>query len=243
MLLFDEVKHKYWYDEDPGLKLTSVSKIIEHYHEAFDRKGLSVKTANKRKTSVETILEEWDTAIREGQERGTKYHNMREEREFQNQNVHRHPTQGSYKVGLDLDSLKPGIYPELMLDHPYYGITGTSDRVEIFEDRTFDLSDFKTNKKLEFNSFRVFDPITKQRYPKMMYPPISHLEDCSGIHYTIQLSLYAFFLEERGYTLRDMWIEHVIFEDDQDVNVVKYPINYLRKEAKNICEHFKLHYE
>lgn len=134
-----------------------------------------------------------------------------EDNDIKYRNAHRHTIEDNYKVGFDLDNLKPGIYPELMLNHPEYKtLVGTADRVEIYEDGTFDLSDYKTNEKLEFSSFQVYDQRLRRRTPKMMYEPVSHLEDCNGMHYTLQLSLYALFLEERGYKLGNMWINHVI---------------------------------
>ena len=73
----------------------------------------------------------------------------------------------------------------------------------------------------------------------MFKSPISHLEECNGNRYQLQLSLYAFFLEERGYKIEELTIHHVIFDEEDHVNVIDYPVNYLRKEVISLCEHFK----
>ena len=36
-----------------------------------------------------------------------------------------------------------------------------------------------------------------------------------------------------------MWIEHIIMEDGDEINTVDYPLNYLKKEVKNMFQHFK----
>lgn len=569
-LLYNDAEHRYWYEEKPNLKLTSVSTLIGKYHEKFDMELRSKKYAEKHGRDQQEVKDEWELKGRLAREKGTKYHNMREQELYENANVHRHPIEGDNKIGLDISNLKPGIYPELILDHPYYGLVGTSDKVEIFEDKTFNLSDYKgfpldteiptlngfkkmkdiiegdlifdgqgeltkvkgvsnvhynpcykitfdtneeitcdkdhrwlvyegvgykkeqskvlttdeifsyftlsnkrlkikntkinlpeidlpidpyvlgcwlgdgskqsgvitnmnlklweeiekrgyrlssdisggssgkaqsrtvyklstqlrkfnllnnkhipdmymssshqqrldllrgfmdtdghfnktrkrcvmsttskwqanaisnlvfslggkatilpvkkkgfgktdipgydvcftikespfltrnfdystvtskstfyvanhryiksikevetvptrcltvesnlhtylvtrnyipthnTNEKLEFSGFMVFNPTTKRREEKKMFSPLSHLPDANGIHYSLQLSLYAYFLEERGYKLKDLWIEHIIFEDDEHINVIKYPINYLKKDVITLCNHYKM---
>ncbi|MBK8156494.1 MAG: hypothetical protein IPK55_11105 [Streptococcus sp.] len=73
-----------------------------------------------------------------------------------------------------------------------------------------------------------------------MFAPIQHLDDSNGIHYTLQLSAYSFILEEAGYTPNNLTIHHVLFDEDEtDILVVDYPLNYLKKEVKLMFEHFK----
>jgi len=47
-------------------------------------------------------------------------------------------------------------------------------------------------------------------------------------------------LEEAGYECKNLILHHVLFdEEERDIMVVDYPINYLKKEVKNLFEHFK----
>jgi len=200
---------------------------------------MSERIAKKRGVTQDEIKAEWKELARLGKERGNWYHAIREkEEELDAHILHKHEVIDNHKAGFDLYNLTPGVYPELMLHFPEYGIAGTSDRVEIFEDKTFDLSDYKTDKSLDFESFKVFNRSKNRREPKMMFEPVSHLEDCNGIHYSLQLSLYAYILEQRGYTLKSMWLEHAVFEDEKLVKVVRLPIKYLKKEAEDICKDF-----
>lgn len=97
-----------------------------------------------------------------------------------------------------------------------------------------------TNQELKFNSFKKFDPISKERRPVMMQPPLEHLEDCNGIHYTLQLSLYACMLEQFGYKCKGLTIYHAILNEDEElINEVEYPLNYRKKEAQTLMKWFK----
>lgn len=238
-LLFNEEEHRYWYKEKPEVRLTSVSTVLDMCEHKFDRDGISKKVAIKRGVTQEEVLAEWDSKRDKALDKGTRYHMMREAQMLTNPKVYRHEEVDGNKSALDLGNLSEGIYPELMLYNPFYNLVGTADYVEVLKGRRFILKDYKTNEKLEFNSFREFDPVTKRRHPKMFLPPVSHIEECNGNRYQLQLSLYAFFLEEWGYECDSLAIEHVLFDEDHHVNVIEYPVNYLKKEARNICEHFK----
>lgn len=245
-ILFDEGLHKYFYKEAPELKLTSVSKIIELYHEKFDADKIAEKTAAKRGVTKESLLEEWKETNSDAIKRGHKYHAYRENKYYEagkisGSVVHRHKEEGTLKVGFDIEKLTPGIYPELIVDIPEFGVIGTSDYVEIFPDKTFILRDLKTNKKLETEGFKVWDPISKTKKSKMMYAPISHIHDCNLGHYSVQLSIYAYALEDAGFTLRPngLTIDHILFDEEQNpIDSIPYSINYLKKEVKNLLTHF-----
>lgn len=239
-LLFDPVPHKYFFKEKPDIKLTSISTLIDLYGETFDEDKMSKRTAEKRKVSQEEILEEWKINRDKAATKGTLYHAKKEKEVLSKSGVFKHPEVNGIKQALDITELKPGIYPELIVYHPKYNLVGTADLVILYSDGTFNLSDYKTNAKLEFTGYPVYNPKTHQRSPKKMYPPISHLDDCKGIRYSLQLSAYAFMLNEAGYTPNQLRIDHVQFdEDEQDIMIVEYPVNYLKKEVKNMFEHFK----
>lgn len=238
-LQFQEDIHQYRWLEEPDTKLTSVSTLIGYYHEKFDREAISKKTAEKRGVSQESLLAEWDYENKKSLERGTRYHKMREESLLQKKNVFKHTEYNGLKQAFDITELNSGVYPELIVYHPEYNIVGTADYIEIFEDNSFICRDWKTNKKLEFTGFPVYNPKTHERVPKKMYSPISHIHDCNGQHYSLQLSAYCFCLEEAGYTCKGLTLEHVQFDEEDHIFVVEYPLNYLKKEVKNMFEHFK----
>lgn len=240
-ILFSEKDHRYFIEEDPSFKFTSVSKVIEHLHEKFDEEKWSLKKAKERGISQEEILKEWEDKRINSQKKGTAYHAMREEKTLSNKNSNPSLIHASgNKQAINLKSLSHGIYPELILYHLESGVIGTADYVEIYPDKTFDLKDYKTNDKIEFKSFKRFDPIYKDRVSVKMLHPISHLEDCKGIHYTIQLSLYAYMLEQFGYTCKSLTLLHAILDDNNElVNEIEYSIPYLKKESQSILKWFK----
>lgn len=239
-LKFSEPDHRYFFEEEPDIKLTSVSTLIGMYHEKFDSDKHSKRIAEREGVSQEEILKRWEDKKMKSQTKGTLYHKKKEDEILSKPNVFKHTEIDGIKQALDITQLKPGIYPELIVWHPYYKVVGTADLVTIFEDNTFSLEDHKTNEKLEFTGFPVYNPKSFKKEPKKMFVPLQHLDDCNGIHYQIQLSSYAFILEEAGYECRNLQINHVLFdEDEQDILVVEYPINYLKKEVRNLFEHFK----
>lgn len=239
-LQFQEDIHQYRWLEEPDIKLTSVSTLIGYYHEKFDEQKHSKRIAEKRKISQEEVLKEWEDKKVKSQIKGTLYHKKKEDEVLNKAGVFRHKEENGYKQAFDITELKPGVYPELIVYHPEYNVVGTADLVIIYNDNTFDLFDHKTNAKLEFTGFPVYNPKSFKREPKKMFSPLQHLDDCNGIHYTIQLSSYAFMLEEAGYECRSLTLHHVIFdEDEQDILVINYPLNYLKKEVKNMFQHFK----
>ena len=240
MVIFLPEEHKYVLQSDPEISFTSVSKVLECVKQPFDADAIAEKTARKRGVTKEEILAEWklikDTALA----KGTKYHEEAEAKLLQGKNVHPSVWEGGKKYSHNLLQLKPGVHPELILYNLKYGVTGTADVVEIFEDKTFSLRDFKTSKSIGFQSFRKFDPIYKDRRPVMMRPPLQHLEDANGWHYTLQLSLYAYFLEQFGYKCKELILHHIIFDDNNEVcNTVDYPLEYLKKECHTLLNHFK----
>lgn len=239
-LLFDSSKHLYYFEEEPETKLISVSTLIGKYHEKFDEEKQSKRIAEREGVSQEEIKQRWKNIGEQAAVKGTLYHAKKEAEVLNKPNVFRHPEIDGLKQALDITELKPGLYPELIVYHPAYNIVGTADLVEIFNDGTFFLSDHKTNKELRFEGFPVWNPKTYKKEPKKMFAPLNHLSDCNGIHYQIQLSCYAYCLEEAGYECKGLQINHVLFdEDEQDIMVVEYPINYLKKEVRNLFEHYK----
>ena len=242
-ILFSEELHKYHCPELPNLNFISVSTIIGKYHEKFDREAKAISSSKKTGKSKEQLLQEWDEANKVAVERGTKFHLSQEEALLKKKNVIKYDTDPSsnLKMSFDITQLKPGIYPELILYDLEHGIVGTADYVEIFPDKTFILEDYKTNKELSFSGFKVFDPSTNTRKEKKMYSPLTHLADCNGIHYSLQLSIYAYMLERAGYNLRPngLTVHHILFDENNNpVDRVLYPINYLKKEVKSLFSHY-----
>ena len=152
------------------------------------------------------------------------------------------------------------IYSEIAVFDPALLISGT---IDILCDRPdkFVILDWKTNRdglKFESGYYKkdkstVPNQLTNEWVHKeeKMLPPLNHLDECNGSHYTMQLSSYArlcervlekpcaglalchiaspFILNDYGQPLRDKDGYHV--DPDGEETVKWYKIPYLRNEA------------
>ena len=96
------------------------------------------------------------------------------------------------------------IYSEIALFLIDYLISGTID-ILCIRDNDFVILDWKTNRdglKFESGYYKkdkttIPNQLTNEwvSTDKRMLPPLSHMQDCNGNHYTMQLSLYAIGVE------------------------------------------------
>lgn len=87
-----------------------------------------------------------------------------------------------------------GLFPEFRLEIPLdedYTLVGVADLI-IKDGNHIRIIDWKTTDKIEFKSHYDFG----QKKNKMMKYPLSKLMDVNGIHYQLQLSIYAWMLQK-----------------------------------------------
>ena len=152
------------------------------------------------------------------------------------------------------------IYSEIGVFDPTLLISGTID-ILCIRNTDFVILDWKTNRDgLKFESgyyqkdkTTVPNQLTNLwlRTNEKMLPPLNHLDECNGSHYTMQLSIYArlverileipcvglglchigspFVLNKYGQPLRDKDGYHIDENGEETVNW--YRINFLRNEA------------
>jgi len=157
------------------------------------------------------------------------------------------------------------IYSEIGVFLMDYLVSGTID-ILCYRPTDFVILDWKTNRdglKFESGYYKkdktsVPNQLTDEWIHKreMMLPPLSHLENCNGEHYTMQLSTYAIATEtilqipctglglchigspwvrnKYGQPLRDINGYHVDPNGKETVNWYKIP--YYRKEAEAILK-------
>lgn len=125
-------------------------------------------------------------------------------------------------------TIEDGIYTELRLWSEYYKIAGHAD-LPIIENPYVDINDYKTNLKLEFDNY--CDPETGHQ---MMKGCLSHLKDCNGIHYNLQLSLYATLVNlQYGLEPRHLQIDYALrdFTGKFTGKVQHIPLQYMGEEV------------
>ena len=152
------------------------------------------------------------------------------------------------------------IYSEIGVFDPILLISGTID-ILCIRDTDFVILDWKTNRdglKFESGYYKkdkttIPNQLTNEwvRKHDKMLPPLNHLDECNGNHYTMQLSIYArlverileipcvtlglchigspFVLNQYGQPLRDKDGYHI--DESKDDIVQWYKITYLRNEA------------
>ena len=97
----------------------------------------------------------------------------------------------------------------------------------------FLIDDIKTNKEIK----------VENKWQKMK-DPIKHMDDCNYNHYVIQMSTYAWMLEQFGYKCigtRFTWRD--IDENGTVKRLAPYIFKPAMKEVKSILKHFKENYD
>lgn len=135
------------------------------------------------------------------------------------------------------------VFPEQVVYSVEHNIAGMIDLL-LVKDNNFYILDWKTNKRpISFISGYYkkdnFTGLETKEFvktsDKMLYP-INNLDNCSGTHYTLQLSLYAWLLELWGYSCRGLYIYHLVDNNVGDLQVHK--ITYLKQTIEKLINHF-----
>ena len=187
----------------------------------------------------EEVLKTWDQANKESREQGIKLHKEIEDQFYKSGNksdVSKFGVGGVFicKPGYTELDLNYGVYPEYKISviHDNITLSGQIDLL-IKNENDLILIDHKTSSKLEDKGF--FDPKTKQT-TKMLYP-LTTVEDCNIGHYTMQLSTYAWMLQQINpkFQIKDLIINHY----DRDGNNKLHHVPYMKHEVELMLSHYK----
>lgn len=136
---------------------------------------------------------------------------------------------GNYSLNLET-----GVYPEFMISYrdEDFLLCGQIDLLAV-ENNDVIILDHKTNEKLEFKSF--YDKYKKSQ--TMMKHPLNTIQDCNGQHYTLQLSTYAWMIQQANPNLNIKrltihWIDHEGRESFIDVPYLKTEVEKMLKDYK-----------
>jgi ATP-dependent exoDNAse (exonuclease V) beta subunit len=220
----DEATHVYSHDD--GYDLISASQLISAYKQPFDPDGFILHAkAKKLGIPKEDLKRQWEQGKNDASARGNSFHKQAEH--FINTGEILDKEYKDVVEQLKERKFLGKLYSETMVCTEEFGIAGTIDLIEDFGDSCLGLLDYKTNKALHF----------KSKYNKWMKPPISHLSDCNFIHYSLQLSMYEFLLEQRG-----QWIKSrtILYINPETRKIEEYQTQSLRKEIVNIINDFNI---
>lgn len=193
------------------------------------------------------ILDEWEQTNKESCERGTAIHAQLEayskggkfeekivpklNKDFDNFNCYVNPDKNELVKSIDR-----GILPEYLVyresDDGVLKIAGQIDLL-IKDGNDIYIVDYKTNKEIKMKS--GFDTSTKRN--AMMQYPLNNLMDCNYIHYTLQLSTYAWMLQKINpeYNVKGLILVHY----DHNGNVTTYQLDYLKSDVERMLAYYK----
>lgn len=246
-ILFNEELHKY-YLEGTDKVFTSVSRILDRYSPTFNQHEVSLAMAKKevKKTGGDVeqeqkrILAEWKEKNLRSIDRGNIIHKIKEDEEIaKGAKVHKFCPAGD-KVCWDYDALKnleDGVYVEFIVPFFQGWLIGQVDYFNI-KDKKFYLKDYKTNEDFQIEPKKYFNPKSNRYEFKYFSNPLNHWEHSKFRYYTLQLSMYSYFLESLGYECQGIEIEHFQFKDNKVSGSTTYLVPYEKEKVKSLIKHF-----
>ena len=187
------------------------------------------------------ILKSWDNTRDEACDHGSYVHEIMETSFYGNthfdlSNFGCPQICGDYaciKGNYHLD-LENGLYPEFLMSYVTpegLHIAGQADLI-VKSGNDISILDWKTNKEIKKRSF--FNK-TKKKNVMMKYP-LSNIEDCNYWHYTLQLSLYAYILQQlnSNFNIKELKLVHIARDGKQTV----YDLEYRKSDIERMLKHY-----
>lgn len=218
-MIFDASDHSYIHD---GVSYKSATSLLKLYQSDKDWKQIAEAYAKKNGETAEHWRDVWEQNRDRAAARGTLYHYNREQ-DLIRRGAIVCPEVDGKKHAIDLDNLE-GLYSELIIFDPYFKVAGTSDEVLVIDKKVW-IRDYKTTDSVS-STPKIFWVKEAGRAKMVKYKaPWGSLAETDTNAYMLQLSIYGYMLERRGYEVQGLTIEQVVFEDP------KGPI-----EAQNVKE-------
>jgi len=185
--IFDSKSHTYT-DPDDKFLYTSVTRWVEQFKKPFDEEAAATRIALREGVSIDLILEEWERKRNDSKIFGTKIHKLLEIYNLTGEVADRNLINvlNEFKK-LDLKFDKKNTFFEKLVYNRDLRIAGTSDVITHNKDKaTFNVYDFKTNKKLRYSS----------TFKDSLLHPLEQYPCCEYYSYSLQLSMYAFLYKQ-----------------------------------------------
>lgn len=226
-----------------SLYKSSILKTKKITDDLIIESGITIKNFNEAYINLQEL---WKKTKDDSCARGTKIH-LEKENVFYDkevQDISKYNFGG--KINLNGDfvckqnkfdlSVDRGIFPEFLVHFTTQdGLLKVAGQIDLLikDGNDIYIIDHKTNKKLNFKS--GFDSTTKKN-ATMLYP-INNLMDCNMMHYTMQLSLYAYMLQRinPNFVVKQLMIIHY----DHDNNTNYYELSYLKDDVERMLKYYK----
>lgn len=168
-------------------------------------------------------LREWEIKRQTSAANGTAFHKAKEE-EITKSSTFEHHELGTIAV-LSGRELGPpdgscAIYTEQLIYDHELKIAGQIDKL-VKDDKTIFITDYKTSESIKKQSFR----------DERLLSPVDHIPNANYFTYGLQLSLYGYMAERKGYRVGDLVIDHVATGE-------QLAVPYMRSEVEAIVKHY-----
>lgn len=220
MVIFNKERHTYT-NPETGENYTSVSALLSKYKEPFKRDFLAQMVAKKQKVKPEEILKQWDKKNKDACEKGSRIHDIIESY-IKNAEVKDQKIIDEFVKVFDIKQYRR-INSEMMLFNDDHKIAGTSDCIAEVDELYFDVLDFKTNTKFNFQN----------KYGEHLKAPLNHLQHCQYNDYALQLSIYGY-LHSKATGKKVRKIEILYYDE---VSFKSIPTPYLYWDVSVLLKH------
>lgn len=224
LITLDVENHQYILTENPDIRFISCTTLVSQYFKEFDALKIATKLTKSNikynHMKPHELMREWTDA----RDQGTLTHKELEEYIT----IGKEPLMPKSRSGVEwlkkYIDLSGEIYPELIVFSEELGIAGTVDLL-VYNTTTekYDIYDWKTNKAIvEFGYGGKCG--TK--------PATSHLPDCNFSHYSLQLSMYKYLLQNfHNVEIGNLTLLHL-----RKDCVIPYACEYLESTVVDILE-------
>jgi len=207
---FFEDTHKYLSTiAGKEIEYISGTTFLGKFFKPFDADGsIARRCAARDGLTVEEVKSKWAKAGKDACTLGTKIHECCEDVELgrpirntpNNERERRMIENATAMAKKFYDSLDI-IGVEKIVFSPSLKIAGTIDLLaRSRKDGTYIIGDWKTNKSIEL----------EDKWGNFALRPIEHIQDCSGTHYGLQLSLYEYLLRREKYVPREAKFKRIL---------------------------------
>jgi hypothetical protein len=245
-----EEDHRYF--NQHGEEYLSQSKFVGLFKEKFDTEGMSQRMAGSAiqkeggkltreavDAKAKEIRDKWSNIGLDSTDHGTLIHNQLEN----------YGKGLSSKVDKSFMQLCESVYAPHLDKYKWFNeqvffleehkIAGTAD-LPIMRKKSakvvIDIDDFKTNKRngIQFND----------KYGNYLHYPIDHLEACNYNYYALQLSIYAYMIQQTwGYAIGSLTIVSLDVKIENGIckgfSVNRIPVPYMYHEVRMMFAQFK----
>ena len=222
-LEFEKEKHVYSFE---GRELISVSQVLKEYGQPFDADGkILAKKAAENNISTKEMKERWEKIGKDSRDKGTAFH-ADAETYIKTKKIPNTINKDLVKQFSKI-KFKGALFSEIRLFSLEYGVAGTTDLIEVCKNGSISVHDFKTN---------AAKKMTRFSFGRKMKYPLNQIWDSVIDKYELQISTYAFMLEEAGWWINNLTLLHI---DTDKQKITQIPLQNRRRDVINMLEHFK----